>query len=94
MASYLVRVELHNATWPDDYNTLHEAMHNAGFDHRLQADDGTYHRLPTAEYSIESKYAIEAVRKAANEAAATTGRSAEVLVVLFTQWSATGLRPD
>jgi hypothetical protein len=94
MASYLVRVELHDATWPDDYNTLHEAMHQAGFDHRLRADNGRYYRLPTAEYSIEGNYTVENVREAANQAAATTGRSRAVLVVAFTRWSSTGLTPD
>jgi ribosomal protein L16/L10AE len=94
MAFYLVRVELHNAAWPDDYNVLHKAMHDAGFDHRLRADDGNYYRLPTAEYSIISNNAIENVRQAANQAAAKTGRSAEILFVAFTQWSSTGLTPD
>jgi len=94
MASYLVRVELHNATWPDDYNTLHKAMHQTGFDHRLLASDGKYYRLPTAEYSIESNQTIENVREAANQCAASTGRSAAVLVVTYTRWSATGLSPE
>jgi hypothetical protein len=94
MAAYLIRIELHNATWPDDYNTLHAAMHEAGFDHRLLADDGKYYRLPTAEYSINGNYTILAVRTAANEAAVSTGRSAEILIVEFTRWSSLGLTSD
>ena len=94
MASYLVRIELHTATWPDDYNTLHKAMHEAGFDHRLLGSDGKYYRLPTAEYSIDGNYTIENVRQSANQAAATTRRTAAVLVVAFTQWASTGLTPD
>jgi hypothetical protein len=94
MAAYLVRIELHAATWPDDYNTLHTAMEAAGFDHRLMATDGKYYRLPTAEYAINVNSTIEAVRDAAREAADSTGRSNEVLVVQFSLWTSYGLTPD
>jgi hypothetical protein len=94
VANFLVRVELHGATWPDDYDALHKAMARAGFDHRLLADDGKYYRLPTAEYAVSGNHTIEAVRKAAREAANSTGRLNAVLVVEFLTWLSNGLVPD
>lgn len=50
MASFTVRVELHNAT-EGDYEELHAAMENEGFIRPIQGSDGKVYRLPTAEYN-------------------------------------------
>ena len=53
MAKYLVRVELHSATW-DDYERLHAEMANRGFSREVTSDSGGTFQLPTAEYITAS----------------------------------------
>jgi hypothetical protein len=79
---YLVRVELHSASY-GDYETLHNAMAAAGFQRTIRADDGTLYYLPTAEYVIETLQAGEQVRTAADSAASRTGKLHAVLVVRY-----------
>ena len=50
MASFTVRVELHQATWVD-YETLHAAMAQKGFSRQIKGDDGKTYQLPLAEYN-------------------------------------------
>jgi hypothetical protein len=87
MKSFLVRVELHDATWPDDYDDLHVAMANAGFARHILAYNGKLYRLPTAEYVVEGDYTIEYVRSVAADAALTTGRAFMILVVEYSKWA-------
>jgi len=49
MANFTVRVELHGAT-EAHYAQLHSDMEGQGFARRIQADDGKWYHLPTAEY--------------------------------------------
>jgi hypothetical protein len=79
---YLVRVELHSASY-SDYEMLHKAMAAAGFQRTIRADDGTLYYLPTAEYVIETSQIGERVRVAADSAAARTGKPHAVLVVRY-----------
>jgi hypothetical protein len=44
-----VRVELHGAT-ETHYTQLHAAMEAQGFARKIQASNGTWYHLPTAEY--------------------------------------------
>lgn len=52
MASFTVRVELHNAN-DGDYISLHKAMKNRGFVRWVRSKDGDKNRLPTAEYNMQ-----------------------------------------
>ena len=78
--SYIVRVELHGAVY-SDYETLHAAMAQAGFQRTITSDNGTVYQLPTAEYSVNSSADEMAVLKAARLAADRTGKRNGVLVV-------------
>lgn len=86
--TYLVRVELHNANWAD-YDTLHTAMENRGFQRTIRGSIGIVHQLPTAEYAVDTTASGERVRAAANAAAATTEKAHAVLVVRYDRawWS-------
>ena len=79
MTGYTVRIELHAATY-DDYETLHTAMQSAGFSRTIKSDNGTIYQLPTAEYSVSSDGDVNAVLKAASNAAARTGKNYGALV--------------
>lgn len=79
---YLVRVELHSASY-NDYETLHSAMAAAGFQRTIRGDNGTLYYLPTAEYGIETWQNGEQVRAAADSAAARTGKLHGVVVVRY-----------
>jgi hypothetical protein len=79
---YLVRVELHTATYAD-YEMLHRAMAARGFQRTIRGDDGTLYYLPTAEYVITSLQTGEQVRGAADSAASTTGKLHAALVVQY-----------
>jgi hypothetical protein len=79
---FLVRVELHNATYTD-YETLHKAMAARGFQRTIRGGDGTLYYLPTAEYTAETTQSGDQVRTAADNAASTTGKPHGVLAVQY-----------
>ena len=93
MGLFTVRVELHNATWPTDYQTLHIAMTKAGFSNLVKADSGVVYQLPTAEYNSEGNYTIQQIQNAANNAASSVGRRYAVLVTEGVKRLWTGLQP-
>jgi hypothetical protein len=75
---YVTRIELHDAQW-SDYERLHTAMARAGFARKIVGSNGKTYHLPWAEYVMTGNYTAASVRDAAVQAAATTGKSAEVL---------------
>ncbi len=90
MAKYLVRVELHGATW-DDYERLHSEMSDRGFSREVTSDHGGTYQLPTAEYVIQTSAELEGVRALAAEAAKTTGRKFGVIVAEYSRSAWVGL---
>lgn len=79
MASFTIRVELHDATW-DNYVALAKDLASKGITDVIKADNGTRYRMPPAEYNYEGNTTIADVYAAANASAATTGRRHAVLV--------------
>lgn len=90
MASYLVRVELHSATW-DDYETLHAEMAERGFSREITGNNGLTYQLPTAEYDIEAESGLESVRALAADAARATRRKFGVIVAEYSRSGWVGL---
>lgn len=90
MANYLVRVELHGATW-DSYEALHAEMAARGFSREITGDNGLSYQLPTAEYVIHAGGGLEGVRALAAEAAKTTGRKFGVIVAEYSRSAWVGL---
>jgi hypothetical protein len=68
MASFTVRVELHDAD-ASDYAKLDETMKEEGFERWMVGTDGAKHRLPTGEYHIDSTLQLETIMDHAGEAA-------------------------
>lgn len=88
MSAFLVRIELHGATWAD-YEKLHAQMEGRGFSRKITGDNGRTYQLPTAEYEIYSTAGVEAVRTLAANAAMMTGRTFGVIAAEYwrTAWS-------
>jgi hypothetical protein len=78
MASFTVRVELHDAD-ESDYETLHEAMEDQGFSRTIVVN-GVRRHLPTAEYVIDGSHTRVAVMEKAMKAAKKTLEEYSVLV--------------
>lgn len=90
MANYLVRIELHGATW-HDYEGLHVEMARSGFSRDITSDDGQSYQLPTAQYVIRTAAELEAIRGLATTAARTTGRKFGVIVAEYSKSAWAGL---
>ena len=82
MASFLVRVELHSASW-DDYEALHAQMAHRGFSRKITGDDGRTYHLPTAQYVIHTESGVEGVRTLAAAAAQATGHNFGIIVAEY-----------
>ena len=74
MATYITRIELHNANFKD-YTNLHAAMRRQGFAQSITANDGREYILPTAEYFINTPADRSTVYNSAMQAATSTGRA-------------------
>lgn len=90
MAKFLVRIELHGATW-DDYEGLHAEMAVRGFSRKITSDDGQSYQLSTAEYVIHSNAGLEGVRALAAQAAQTTRRKFGVIAAEYSRSAWVGL---
>jgi hypothetical protein len=84
MSNYLVRVELHGATYVN-YEHLHKAMAAKGFVRNILGGDGKTYALPTAEYVASTPQGGATVRTQAEAAAASTRLNHAILVVDFSQ---------
>jgi len=81
MASFIVRVELHNAK-SEDYEKLHERMKAHGFSRTITSSCHTpaTYDLPTAEYNFSAHLTPIQVRDKANAVANEVSQSHGVLV--------------
>jgi len=82
MASYIARVELHQAT-SDDYQLLHGAMERRGYSRMIKGDNGIIYWLPTGTYDVADTTAtLDQAHNAATSAAAETKKSSSIIVSL------------
>jgi hypothetical protein len=89
MADFFARVELHGATWPEDYEKLHALLDAHGFSNCVTAKDGKSWRLPTGTYWSTNRIDdVDRVAKAVKQCADSTGYKNEILVVKDTGWQA------
>jgi hypothetical protein len=92
MASFTVRVELHQAEGIH-YETLHAAMEGQGFSRLVTADDGRRFHLPWAEYDGIGNLTSQQVLGIAQAAANTTGKANSILVTEMKSRAWAGLNP-
>jgi hypothetical protein len=90
MATYMTRVELHEATY-NDYEILHAAMGNEGFSRTITGSDGVTYHLPTAEYYRDTQLTLAQVLESAKLAASTTRKNYGAIVTMSNGATWTGL---
>lgn len=83
MASFITRVELHDAI-PADYTKLQAEMSAQGFSTTIVGSDGRAYRLPTAMYASSHLLDVDQVRDLASKAAGRTDKEA---IVFVAEWS-------
>jgi hypothetical protein len=76
---YLIRVELHSATY-SDYEKLHSEMAKRAFSRKVSGSDGKVYQLPTAEYYDNGIRTTDQILDAARAAADATGKTNGVIV--------------
>jgi hypothetical protein len=88
MATFLTRVELHQAD-ATDYQRLHEAMAAQNFLRTIRGDNGLRYHLPTAEYSSQGELDAGSVLNLATQAVQSIGKTASIITVNWThaKWS-------
>lgn len=90
MATYITRVQLHDAKTESDYKKLHQSMEAKGFSRTITLSGIEYH-LPEAEYRISGLPSSTAVLELAGQAVRVSGFPAKVLVVRSEGMAASGL---
>jgi hypothetical protein len=91
MASFTIRVELHDATW-QNYINLAADLAKQGVTDVITADDGTTYKMSPAEYNYDGAASIDDVLNAVGAAAARTGKKHAVFVTQSTQRKWRGLQ--
>jgi len=92
MASFTIRVELHDANW-QHYVDMAMDLTSKGITDVITADNGTRYRMSPAEYNYEGNATIDAVLEAVKESAAKTGKHHAVFVSEATRRKWIGLQP-
>src|SRR5579872_5414904 len=92
MPKFFVRVELHDADWPEDYETLHDEMEAKGL-HRWAGVEGRQVALPSGDYCGEFGDPVTAqqVARTAEMAADATDYDNEIVVSESSDVAAIGL---
>jgi hypothetical protein len=86
MSMFIVRVELHDATW-SDYEALHKAMAALGYARTITGGDGQARKLPTAEYVTTAYATVTEIVERARMAANRVKPRNEVLAIEVANWS-------
>jgi hypothetical protein len=79
MAHYIIRVELHDATW-QDYVEMAGDLAGKGITDLILGSDGNTYRLSPAEYNYIGSEPIDAVLSAVRASASKTGKRHAVFV--------------
>ena len=91
MASFMTRVELHDATY-QNYVELHGFMAQEGYSTAILGSNGNWYQLPPAEYNLVADCTIEAARDKASRAAQKTRKNFAVVVSQYSQAAWVGLQ--
>lgn len=79
MASFTVRIVLHDANW-DDYNNLYDEMSKEGFTDEISSGDGTTYEMPGGEYDISGTLTRSDVLVKAKSAASKTSKKYAIFI--------------
>jgi hypothetical protein len=82
MASYYARVELHGASWPRDYEKLHDCLKRMGFTSCVPTPTRGQLRLPTGFYcAFNLVEDVDVVTEAVKTCAESSGYKYEIAVI-------------
>ncbi len=90
MATFMTRIELHEAVY-QDYVNLHTYMRQEGFATTILSDDGVRYQLPPAEYALTANCTVVQAREKASRAAQKTLKRHAVLTAEYSGASWIGL---
>jgi len=90
MTSFIIRVELHDATY-QDYVKLHDFMAQEGFTNTIRSDDGGLYQLPPAEYHLAANCTAVQASDKASAAARKTLKTFSVIASQYTTAAWAGL---
>jgi len=79
MASFTIRVELHDANW-QHYTNLANDLARSGVTDLITASDGVTYKMSPGEYNYEGNATIDNVLNAVRQAANRTGKANAVFV--------------
>jgi hypothetical protein len=91
MPKFMVRVALHDAETPEQYERLDAAMQKKGFSQELTGKKAAY-QLPCGEYWYSGNSTASEVRMVAAAAAEKTGQGFGIIAVKVDGWSVMGLK--
>ncbi len=88
MARFITRVELHDATYPYDYQILHAEMGKEGFVRKIISVQGGIYNLPTAEYYKEGDFTLEQILNDGKKAAQRTNKIFAIITseIITSMW--------
>ncbi|MGD0185747.1 MAG: hypothetical protein ABSC25_10930 [Roseiarcus sp.] len=90
MATFITRVELHDATY-NSYVQLHGFMVQEGYANSIRGGDGVAYHLPPAEYHLTANCTIEEARAKAARAARKTQKGYAILTSEYSRAAWIGL---
>lgn len=91
MSKFMVRVVLHDAETPEQYDRLDVAMNKKGFSRELVGKKAAY-QLPCGEYWYSGNTTSSEVRTVAAAAAERLGQGFGIMAVKVDGWSVMGLK--
>jgi hypothetical protein len=92
MASFTIRVELHDANW-QHYVDMAKDLASKGITDVIVADNGTSYKTAPAEYNYVGNTSADDVLEAAKASAAKTGKRYAVFVTEATRRTWVGFEP-
>ncbi|GIK33936.1 MAG: hypothetical protein AMXMBFR59_42260 [Rhodanobacteraceae bacterium] len=90
MASFTIRVELHDANW-QHYIDMARDLATKGITDVIAAGNGTHYKLSPAEYNFVGNATADGVLEAVKTSAAKTGKRYAVMVTESTRRTWVGL---
>jgi hypothetical protein len=92
MASFTIRVELHDANW-QHYVDMAKDLATKGITDVIAADNGTNYKMSPAEYNYVGNASADNVLEAVKASAAQTGKRYAAMVTEATRRTWIGLEP-
>jgi hypothetical protein len=88
MSDYLARIELHGASWPNDYVSLHRKVAAKGFTNHISGSAGVSRLPPAMYFAPDRPEDLGEIRRWLVQIAESEKPNPDVIVVRDPDWSA------